>query len=160
MTTQLESSPATSTRHIHPPVGSAPERSCAHPRRQPQANVYPKVALVVDDEANVRALVAAILARKGWRVVEAPDVVAALTIARTRHLDLVVTDYEMPAFSGMELTQLLRSADAELPILMISGHLEIADRFLALPGGRTAFHAKPFGVEDLSARVDALVGAH
>ena len=111
----------------------------------------------MDDEAGVRSLVAAILARKGWRVVEAADVVAALTVARTRHLDLVVTDYEMPAFSGMELTQLLRKADAELPILMISGHLEVADRFLALPGGRTAFSAKPFGIDDLSSRVEALV---
>ena len=116
-----------------------------------------RLALVVDDEAPVRTLVAAVLGRKGWRVVEAPDALTALAVARTRHLDLVVTDYDMPELSGLELTRMLRSADAELPILMISGRPDIAARFLALPGGRVAFAAKPFGVDDFASQVEALL---
>ena len=127
-------------------------RGCVEP--PPSAT---RLALVVDDEAPVRSLVATLLGRKGWRVVEAPDALSALAVARARHLDLVVTDYDMPVLSGMELTQMLRSADAELPILMISGHPDIAPRFLALPGGRVAFTAKPFGVDDFASRVEALL---
>jgi len=116
-----------------------------------------RTALVVDDEPSVRSLVTKVLARRGWRVVEASNGRDALDLAGRGRFDLVVTDYDMPYLTGIELTEQLRITQSELPVLLISGHSDVAPRFLALPGGRVDFSAKPFAIDDLLCRIDGLV---
>jgi two-component system phosphate regulon response regulator PhoB len=117
-----------------------------------------RVALVVDDEPSVRRFISAVLSRKGWSVVEASDGSAALALVATRRPSLVVTDYEMPELSGLELARRLRSVDPQLPILMVSGQPDAAAGILSVPGGRTGFAVKPFSPDELIAGIETLVG--
>jgi DNA-binding response OmpR family regulator len=117
-----------------------------------------RLALVVDDDPVVRSLIARILARKGWSVIEAANGAEAMVAARALRPNLVVTDYEMPSLSGLDLARSLRAVDVGLPILMVSGHPNAESGILDLPGGRTAFAVKPFGPDELMARVEALLG--
>ncbi len=113
------------------------------------------VALVVDDEPLVLLLVSAILQARGWRVLRAGAGNDALEIARGVDLDLLVTDAEMPGMDGAALARRLRADDPDLPVLVISGRPEAMDR---VEGVRHDFLAKPFGIEELAARVEQLTG--
>lgn len=88
---------------------------------------------------------------------QAADAKSALAAARSGHVNLVVTDYEMPSVSGLELATRLRVSDRLLPIMMVSGRPDAAARILELPGGHTAFAAKPFVMDEFLARIDDLV---
>lgn len=114
------------------------------------------IALVVDDEPLIRQLVSAVLRHRGWSVIEAADGSTALTIA-PHALDLLVTDYEMPALSGVALAAHLRKQDEDLPVLMVSGDPDVARLMRKLPGRRTALVPKPFPLEDLVSTIGALV---
>jgi two-component system C4-dicarboxylate transport response regulator DctD len=72
-------------------------------------------------------------------------------------VDLLVTDYEMPVISGVSLARHLRAFDAELPVLMVSGHPEAARKMRSLKGPRTAFVHKPFPVEELLSTIGSIV---
>lgn len=106
------------------------------------------VALVVDDEPLVRALVSTLLRKWGWSVIEAADGPSALALA-PETLGLLVTDYDMPAITGVTLAEQLRLRNDTLPVLMVSGHPEIAGELSSLRGPRAAFVSKPFPVEEL-----------
>lgn len=116
------------------------------------ARAVAPVALVVDDEPFVRALVAAVLRRRGWSVIEAPDGSSALAMA-PQMLDLLVTDYEMPVISGVTVAEQLRLRDGRLPVLVLSGRPDAAAWMRGLRGPRTAFVGKPFPVEELIATI-------
>jgi two-component system, OmpR family, KDP operon response regulator KdpE len=115
------------------------------------------VALVVDDEPQVRRFVSTVLRRQGWTVFEAADAAAALELANSREFDLLITDYEMPSGSGVSLAQRLRVHDRNLPVLVISGHPDVDTKVRDLRG-RSAFARKPFAASELVARIGALVG--
>lgn len=115
-----------------------------------------RIALVVDDEPLARHFVSTVLRRAGWSVLEAADAMAALAMADTRRLDLLVTDYEMPSVTGVALAELLRKRHSDLPVLMVSGYPEAARKMCGLPG-RTAFTSKPFGVDELVSRIGSIV---
>jgi DNA-binding response OmpR family regulator len=113
------------------------------------------VALVVDDEPLVRQLVATVLRRKGWSVFEAEDGSIALSVA-PESLDLLVTDFEMPSVTGLALARELRQRDEDLPVLMVSGHPEVARKMRSIRGPRTAFVRKPFPVEELVSSIGSI----
>jgi CheY-like chemotaxis protein len=115
------------------------------------------IALVVDDEPLIRRFVSTILRREGWSVLEAADGVSALAMAEAEPLDLLVTDYEMPRFSGVALATELRKRDGDLPVLMVSGHPDAARKMQGLDG-RTAFTLKPFAADELVSRICSIVG--
>lgn len=114
------------------------------------------VALVVDDEPLIRQLVSAVLRHRGWTVIEAADGSTALTVAPLA-LDLLVTDYEMPALSGVRLAERLREQDEDLPVLVVSGDPNVARKMRSLRGRRTALVPKPFPLERLVASIGAIV---
>ena len=115
------------------------------------------MALVVDDEPLVRALVSTVLRNRGWSVIEAADGPSALALA-PETLGLLVTDYEMPVISGLTLAEQLRLRDGRLPVLMVSGHPDVAARLSTLGGPRTAFVSKPFPVDELISTIRAITG--
>jgi CheY-like chemotaxis protein len=113
------------------------------------------VAFVVDDEPLVRQLVSAVLRHRGWSVIEAADGTIALTVA-PETLNLLVTDYEMPAVTGVTLAERLRRRDGELSVLMVSGHPDVPRKMRNLRGPRTAFVRKPFPVEELVSTIGSI----
>lgn len=133
---------------------SAGVQASSGPRTNAARTVAP-VALVVDDEPFVRALIAAVLRRRGWSVIEAPDGPSALALA-PQTLDLLVTDYEMPVISGVTVAEQLRLRDDRLPVLVLSGRPDAAARLRSLRGPRTAFVGKPFPVEELIATISLI----
>lgn len=111
------------------------------------------LALVVDDEPLVRQLVCSVLARSGWRTVEATDGVAALGLSLDGRVDLLITDYEMPAMTGTEVASEFRQRMPDLPVLMISGVAAVA---AVAMHRRYSFLRKPFELDELMSLVKTL----
>lgn len=106
--------------------------------------------LLVDDNEELRFASAALLAEAGYCVLEAANAAAALRRLRRggESIDLVVTDVNMPGESGIRLVERLRLRSPQLPVVLISGHIDqrLASR---LAKGDVAFLAKPFGPASL-----------
>jgi DNA-binding NtrC family response regulator len=108
-----------------------------------------KQVLIVDDEPNLRKILAAQLGRDGYDVLTAEDGEQGLAVLRENHIDLVVTDLKMPKMDGM---QLLREAVREypgLPIVMITAHGTIDTAVEALKLGAFDYLTKPFDKEEV-----------
>ena len=107
--------------------------------------------LVVDDEADIRELVGGILEDEGYSVRTAPDADAALAALRARRPALLILDIWMQGggMDGMELLDMVKGLDAELPVLMISGHGNIETAVSAIKRGAYDFLEKPFKADRL-----------
>jgi two-component system phosphate regulon response regulator PhoB len=127
------------------PVGSAP----AHGDR----------VLVVDDEADIVALVAYHLAKAGYRVSTARNGSDALTAARHERPALVVLDVMLPGLSGYEVLEQLRANDAtrDIAVLMLTARREESDRIGGLTRGADDYLTKPFSPQELVLRVAAIL---
>jgi two-component system nitrogen regulation response regulator NtrX len=102
--------------------------------------------LVVDDEADIRELVAGILEDEGYQVRTAADSEAALASLKARKPSLLVLDIWMAGggMDGLELLDLIKELDADLPVIMISGHGNIETAVSAIKRGAYDFLEKPF----------------
>ncbi len=102
--------------------------------------------LVVDDEADIRDLVAGILADEGYSVRTAADSESALASLRARRPSLLILDIWMQGggMDGLELLDLVKSFDPDLPVVMISGHGNIETAVSAIKRGAYDFLEKPF----------------
>ena len=102
--------------------------------------------LVVDDEADIRELVSGILTDEGYAVRTAPDSGAALAAIRARKPALILLDIWMQGggMDGLELLDLVKGLDADLPVIMISGHGNIETAVSAIKRGAYEFLEKPF----------------
>jgi two-component system nitrogen regulation response regulator NtrX len=102
--------------------------------------------LVVDDEADIRELVAGILADEGYAVRTAPDANAALVAINARKPSLLILDIWMQGggMDGLELLDMIKSLDVDLPVVMISGHGNIETAVSAIRRGAYDFLEKPF----------------
>lgn len=114
-----------------------------------------KILIIEDDEAILRVLRRA-LAYEGYQVETAVDGEAGLAIARDRHPDLVVLDLMLPGMDGTEVCQRLRQG-ANLAILILTARDSIQDRVLGLDSGADDYMVKPFELEELLARIRALL---
>ena len=100
-------------------------------------------ALVVEDDALVRAMATRALAAAGYEVVEAPNGAAALEAARGRRFDVVVTDIGMPVMDGHGLARCLEQERPELPVIFMTGYGERVEDVAQLPESRRVL-LKPF----------------
>jgi DNA-binding response OmpR family regulator len=112
--------------------------------------------LVVDDDFEVRDLLARALERDGHDVTAVPTVSAARTCLQQQDIDVVVLDLALPDGTGVDLCEELRASRDSVPVLMLTAHSEVAERVRALDAGADDFLAKPFAVAELRARVRAL----
>src|SRR5205085_7382533 len=112
--------------------------------------------LVVDDEADIRDLVAGILTDEGYAVRTAADSESALAAIRARKPSLLVLDIWMQGggMDGLELLDLVKTLDADLPVVMISGHGNIETAVSAIKRGAYDFLEKPFKSDRLLLVVD------
>ena len=117
------------------------------------------MVLVVEDEPNIRELVALHLRLEHAEPVEAGDGTTALDLARQRRFDLVILDLMLPGLDGMTVCRAIRreSANSTTPILMLTARREESDKVLGLDSGADDYLTKPFGVRELMARVRALL---
>jgi two-component system response regulator MprA len=113
--------------------------------------------LIVDDESRVTSALRRTLAYEGYTVSTAADGESALAIARTRPPDLVILDIMLPGINGLEVCRRLRAAGDEIAILMLTARDTVADRVKGLETGADDYLVKPFALEELLARVKALL---
>ncbi|HEX2719298.1 MAG TPA: response regulator transcription factor [Gemmatimonadaceae bacterium] len=115
--------------------------------------------LVVDDEADILALVAYHLAKAGYRVSTASSGADALTAAREEHPALIVLDLMLPGMSGYDVLSRLRgAAETEgVPVLMLTARREEEDRIRGLALGADDYLTKPFSPQELVLRVAAIL---
>ena len=113
--------------------------------------------LVVDDDTDIRNLVAAMLRRSGYEVACAADGEAGWTALSGGNFDLLITDHEMPRLCGLELLQRVRAAALALPVILLSGNLPIAEREFAGSFSPAAAMKKPFMPAQLMAKVRSLL---
>ena len=113
--------------------------------------------LVVDDDREIRDLLARFLARHGLRVTTAKDGVEMMALLDERRIDLVVLDLMLPGEDGLSLTRRLREARSTLPIVMLTAMGEDTDRIVGLEMGADDYVPKPFNPRELLARIKAVL---
>ncbi len=113
--------------------------------------------LVVDDDRAVREALERALGLEGYDVELAADGAEALAAVERREPDAIVLDVLMPGVDGLEVCRLLRKAQSRVPILMLTVRDELGDRIEGLDAGADDYLGKPFELEELLARVRALL---
>jgi two-component system response regulator MprA len=113
--------------------------------------------LIAEDDAAVRRSVERALKFEGYEVMTAEDGDEALIQAASEPPDAIVLDIMMPKKDGMEVCRRLRAAGDSTPILMLTARHELADRVAGLDAGADDYLVKPFALEELLARVRALL---
>ncbi|HEY2351890.1 MAG TPA: response regulator transcription factor [Candidatus Acidoferrum sp.] len=112
--------------------------------------------LVVDDEPQIRRVMRTTLSGEGYSVVEARDGLEALDKLRTERPDLILLDMNMPNLDGLQACREIRSS-SEVPIIMLTVRSAEKDKVRALDAGADDYVVKPFGIQELLARVRALL---
>ena len=113
--------------------------------------------LVVDDDKNTRLFLSAVLEGAGYTVTAACNGVDALDVMDREHIDLVVLDVMMPKMDGYEFTKVLRDAQNNIPILMVSAkHLPV-DKHRGFFVGTDDYITKPIDDEEMLLRIRALL---
>jgi DNA-binding NtrC family response regulator len=117
---------------------------------------YGQRILVVDDDASGRSLLSILLMHEGYDVFEAGDGLEAVDELRKRHFDMVISDYRMPRFDGMQLLAICRLLWPETAVVMVSG--EDSDwTELAIRGGAHAWVKKPYERTELITLVRQMI---
>jgi two-component system alkaline phosphatase synthesis response regulator PhoP len=114
-----------------------------------------KHILIAEDEPRIAGIVRDYLVRAGYSVTVAGNGVDALTIARTRHPDLIILDLGLPHMDGMEVTRALRK-HSRVPIIMLTARVDESDKVTGLELGADDYVTKPFSPKELVARVRAV----
>jgi two-component system KDP operon response regulator KdpE len=114
----------------------------------------PLHVLIVDDEPAIRRFLRTGLSAQGYRVTEAEDGSAALAALRSA-VDLLVLDLGLPDMDGFEVIRRLRESGSAVPIIVLSSRSDEAGKVQALDLGADDYLTKPFGVEELLARIRA-----
>src|SRR5260221_6675521 len=113
--------------------------------------------LVADDELAVRDAVGRALSSEGYEVAFAGDGRETLLAVERDEPDAAVLDVMMPPPDGLEVCRRLRAADNMIPILMLTAKREVSDRVAGLDAGADDYLAKPFALDELLARLRALL---
>ncbi|MBN2979863.1 MULTISPECIES: response regulator transcription factor [Cohnella] len=113
--------------------------------------------VVIDDDEKITSLLRRSLAFEGYEVTTAPNGQEGLRVLIGRHADLVILDVMMPLLDGWEVCRRLRAAGIQSPVLMLTAKDDVQDRVKGLDLGADDYLVKPFALEELTARVRALL---
>ncbi|NMH95920.1 response regulator transcription factor [Pseudonocardia sp. K10HN5] len=116
--------------------------------------------LLVEDEPELSAMLAALFTDEGYRVDVAADGQRGLHLGLTRHYDVIVLDRRLPAIEGLDLMGRWRRHGVVTPVLVLSALGSPPDRVAGLDAGAEDYLAKPFDVDELLARLRALRRRH
>ncbi len=112
--------------------------------------------LVIDDEEDIRLLVTALLRRAGYEVLEAADGRAGLRLLHESVPDLVMLDVSMPVLDGWQTLERIRDL-SDVPVIMLTARDGELEKVRGLKAGADDYVTKPFGRQELLARVEALL---
>jgi two-component system KDP operon response regulator KdpE len=115
----------------------------------------PSRLLIVDDEPPIRRFLRTALAAQGYRVEEAESGEVALDFLRRNPVDLIVLDLGLPGIDGLDVVRAVREGGSSTPIVVLSSRDDEAGKVAALDLGADDYVSKPFGMEELSARIRA-----
>ena len=113
--------------------------------------------LVVEDDKNLRKLISAVLRQNGYMPVCAQDGREAMNILEKEQIDLIISDIMMPVMDGYALTETLREANYNLPILMVSAKDAYQDKEKGFSVGTDDYMVKPIDMNEMVLRVGALL---
>ena len=116
--------------------------------------------LVIDDEANLRKVLAALLRRDGFDVTVAMDGEQGLAEFHKNGADIVVTDLVMPKAGGMEVLRAVNAANPDVPVIIITAHGTVDSAVEAIKAGAFDYVTKPFDQSELSAVIAKAAQAH
>src|SRR5579884_3531559 len=120
-----------------------------------ESGIMTEVLVIEDDEA-ISDLLRRGLTYEGYNVAVAHDGQSGLIMARDAPPDLVVLDLMLPGIDGLEVCKRLRAAD-DIPILVLTARGTVSDRIAGLDSGADDYMVKPFSIDELLARVRALL---
>ena len=115
--------------------------------------------LIVEDEANIRELLRLYLEREGYTVLEAENGVEGIKKWKSDKPDMLLLDLGLPDRDGLDLIQKVRESDT-VPIIVLSARSNERDKVEALDLGANDYITKPFGTEELLARIRAVLRSH
>jgi len=113
--------------------------------------------MIVDDDAEMRTLLAEYFRRLGFEVAEKESGIAALQTASTNQFDCFILDVAMPEMSGIELLKKLRERGIQTPTLFLTAHDLLDDKVAGFEAGADDYLAKPFSPRELEYRIEALL---
>jgi two-component system, OmpR family, response regulator MprA len=117
----------------------------------------PQNVLLAEDDRAIRHALERALTLEGYEVTAVADGVEALAQAHRRQPDVLVLDVMMPGIDGLQVCRVLRAEGDRTPILMLTALVETADRIAGLDAGADDYVVKPFDVEEVFARLRALL---
>jgi two-component system response regulator QseB len=116
--------------------------------------------LLVEDDSELARMLERLLTTEGYEVTHAPDGHRALHLALTQSFDALVVDRGLPAIEGLDLLVRLRGRGVTTPALILSARGTVSDRIEGLDAGAEDYLTKPFDVDELLARIRALLRRH
>ncbi len=133
------------------------EKSKASAAQLQRLDGSPVRVLVVDDEPNLTELLGMALRYEGWEVRSAGTGMEAVRVARDFDPDAVVLDMMLPDFDGLEVLRRMRADNDSVPVLFLTAKDAVEDRISGLTAGGDDYVTKPFSLEEVVARVRALM---
>lgn len=127
-----------------------------------QAQTKPMTILIADDEHDLLELISYNLANLGHTIIQAHDGAEAIELAKSKAPDVLILDVMMPQLTGIEVAKRLRAQTetATIPIIMLTAKTQEADELAGLGAGADDYIAKPFSMNVLVARIQALSRRH
>ena len=122
-----------------------------------RADGSPLRVLVVDDEVNIAELISMALRYEGFEVTAVHTGAKAVSTAKAFGPDAVVLDMMLPDFDGLEVLRRMRAADPDVPVLFLTARDAVEDRVAGLTAGGDDYVTKPFSLEEVVARLRALM---
>jgi two-component system response regulator AtoC len=116
-----------------------------------------RTVLIAEDEANMRRVLSALLARDGFRTLEAADGEAALESLAREPVDAILTDLRMPKMNGLELLEVVRRRHPDIPVVMLTAHGTVGSAVEALKRGAFDYLTKPFDPDEIRQVMDKAV---
>lgn len=113
--------------------------------------------LVIDDEPPIRRFLRTSLSAQGYSVLEAEDGESGLAMLSRNAVDVVVLDLGLPGVGGLDILKSLRASGSNVPVIVLSSRTDEGGKVTALDLGADDYVTKPFGIEELLARIRAAV---
>jgi len=127
------------------------------PTRLTRADGSPIRVLVVDDEASLTDLLSMALRYEGWEIKTAGEGLKAVSLAREFRPDAIVLDIMLPDIDGLQVLQRVRADGSDVPVLFLTAKDALDDRIAGLTAGGDDYVTKPFSLEEVVARLRALI---
>ncbi|HHY74027.1 MAG TPA: response regulator transcription factor [Bacillus bacterium] len=116
-----------------------------------------KKVLVVDDEHNIREMIASYLQNEGYETIEAANGKSAVQTVKNEQIDIVLLDIMMPEMDGYEALKEIHAIQKNIPVIMLTAKTDEIDKIVGLEMGADDYITKPFSLRELTARMKAVL---